>query len=519
MSRAALALLLLGCTASLLEGQETHRVTVQVRQVAGSNLYVDLGTRHGLASGDTLLAARDTLGSPEGRLVVVAATEDRSVMAFASDPFPVTRGASLVLYLLRAAEEVPPTPAGTPTGAERAVPVAPEPSAPAPYGRIGLEMSASRSRTFVGETDPESVERTFATPVLRIDATVPRAVGGFTLKTSLRAAHRHASGTVIAPSTSVRVYAAQLERDFESVPLRVAFGRFSNPVESYSGYWDGLLVRVGRRGFGVGAIVGFEPERWNERPSTERPKATAFMDVDRRGRSWRWRGSVSAHTLRPSNGLAAHTFLGAGQRLSLRRLTLSQDLQMDRDPSDGAWRLSRMLVRGSLRVGGPFAVRAGFSRRESYVFGSLQPFAPRSDRLDAGFSVRGQTGFLSADVGVNEDVQGSRTWGTAGTFVLYRIAGLGSTGASGSVTRWTGPNGDVVAGSPSLTRDLGSTRVRLGYQFSHADYLGRVTTTHGTVASADARLGEGVRVVARVRVQWMGALRSEGVDLRLYRIF
>ena len=107
MSRAALALFLIASVPSALEGQEGRRVTVQVRQVAGANVYVDLGTLHGLASGDTLEASRDTVGQPEGRLVVVAATQDRSVLAFASDPFPVTRGGRLVLYLLREPAEEP----------------------------------------------------------------------------------------------------------------------------------------------------------------------------------------------------------------------------------------------------------------------------------------------------------------------------------------------------------------------------------------------------------------------------
>jgi hypothetical protein len=517
--RAALALFLVASVPSALGAQEGYRVAVQVRQVAGANVYVDIGTRHGLAAGDTLSAARDTIGQPEGSVVVVAATEDRSVLAFASDPFPVTRGARLVLYLLRAPAEEPPTPESPGIRPDASVPTEAVTAKARPYGRVGLEMSASRSTTLVGQTDPESVQRTFATPVLRVDATVPEAMGGFTLRTSLRAAHRHASQRLITPSTSVRVYAAHLERDFEDLPLRLAFGRFSSPVESYSGYWDGLLVRVGSRGLGVGAIVGFEPERWNESPSTERAKTTAFLDLDRRGRSWRWRGNISAHALRPTNDVPTHTYLGATQRISVRGLTLSQDLQLDRDPSEGAWRISRLRVRGAVSLGGPVALRAGFSRRESFVLGGTLPFAPRSDRVDAGFSIRGEGGFLSADVGANEDAQGNRTWGTAGSFVVYRIAGLEATGASGSVMRWTGLNGDIISASPSLSRDLGSARIRLGYRFSHADYLARVTTTHGTHASADMRLSDGVRLFARVRVQWMGALRNEGVDLRLYRVF
>jgi len=74
-------------------------LTVQVRQVAGANLYLDVGTRAGLGSGDTIVASIPTELEVLGSLVVVAASEDRAVLGFASEPFPVTRGESLHLRL------------------------------------------------------------------------------------------------------------------------------------------------------------------------------------------------------------------------------------------------------------------------------------------------------------------------------------------------------------------------------------------------------------------------------------
>jgi hypothetical protein len=514
------------------DAQEAPRVTVRVRQIAGTSLYLDVGTRHGLATGDTLQVAADSVGPPVGALLVTGSTDVRSVLTFAGDPFPVTRGDYLTLLLKRMPQELPEEVTGVPPAAREAPvlvtlprpepspPPSAEPFAQRAHGRISMDMSASRSVTQVGGADPLDVTRTFATPALRFDLTVPDVVGGFTLRTSGRFAYRYSDPVPIQPAASSRVYAASLERNFTAVPLRLRLGRFYSPVEQFSGVWDGALIRVGRNGLGVGAIVGFEPDLWNQGPSTRLPKATAFLDGRARGQGWRWQGDLSAHTVHPSDSVPVHTFLGASQRISLGPLYLRHDLQMDRDPSDSQWRLSRLRARASLSVTSALELRGGLARRESYVMGRWgSPFAPRNDRIDAGLALRAGGNFLSADWSSSEDAAGHRTTGITGAFSLSRLPVPGRVGLAGSVSRWTGGYGSTLSAAPGLDLDLDAVRLRLGYRYFRSDYLERIAVGHGLDASLDARLKGGMGVTARTRVQWGGLLRSQGFDLTFFRIF
>lgn len=503
--------------------QETPRATVVVRQVAGTSIYLDIGRRHGLETGDTIEVAREEGGAPVGSLIVTAATDTRSVLTFAGEPFPITRGASLTLSLLRAPTEAVPeaaAPRATVT-ADRRSPAPPAaPFGPRPHGRIGLDLSASRSTTRVGSVDPERVSRTFATPALRFDATVPQAVGSFTLHLGGRLAYRYAEGSTIAPATSARIYGASLDRDVPGSPLRVRLGRFHSPVEVYSGWWDGAMIRVGSRAFGVGALAGFEPDRWNERPSADRPKVTAFADWHGRGPGWRWQGDVSVHTVRPRDSLPDHTFLGISQRISTGPLRIAQDLQVDRDRAGGRWRVSRARIRSTLALGRHVDLRAGASRRESWLVGlGGGLFAPRSDRIDGGIAIRGGDGYLAADASRSTDGLGRRSTGLTGSAAMRRLPGSSALGASAVVSRWSGPYGNTLSATPSVTVDLPPAWLRLGYRFYRSDFLERISTTHGAEASLDAPLGSGMRVSLRARVQWGSYLANRALDLSLYRIF
>ena len=512
-------------------------ITVRVRQVAGTSVYLDVGTRHGLATGDTLEVERD--GAPAGKLTVTASTETRSVLSFAGAPFAVTRGQSLTLQLLREPAEAVPEPPPTraaPSAATTAtrsprpatgMPAPPSarearaprtPVGPRPHGRIGLEMSGNRSTTQVGDVDPTSVDRMFATPAFRFDATVPGAVAGFQLRTSMRLAYRYSSEDLIQPASSARVYAAVLEREFTAIPLRVAFGRFHSPVESYSGFWDGALLRVGRA-FGVGAIVGFEPDRWNERPSVTSPKATVFMDASARGRGWRWAGDLSAHALRPTDSLPDHTFFGATQRMSLGPLHVGHDLQLDQE-NDGGWRVSRLRVNGSIDVGAGLQLRGAFARRETWVQGPTAAFfAPRNERIDAGVSMRGGSAFVSLDGSRGADRSGRHSWGATGSFSLDPLPGTGWVGLWGSLARWTGPYGSTLTAAPSLSFRFQPAWLRMGYRYSRSDYLDRLNETHALEGSLDVPFSSGLRASGRLRLEWGSTLTGQAFDLGLYRIF
>lgn len=525
---------LLAAAATPAPGQTPPRITVPVRQVAGATLYFDAGSRHGLLTGDTIRVVAPETGEELGRLAVTAATAARSVLTHVATPFEVERGRRLTLVLLREPLEEPagdPAPATRPTagtapgarpgsGAQEADlrkrPGAPGPSRRA-HGRIAMDVDGSRSSTTVGEAD---VVRYFATPALRMDVRAPELIAGFTLRTSVHVSYRYTDQAALGSTTSAHVYAASLERRFTSVPLEMVLGRFHSPVERYSGFWDGAMVRAGGRDLGVGAIVGFEPDRWNEAPSGSRPKATVFVDARGGGRSWRWQGNASVHTVQPTDSLPTHTFVGVSQRFSAGPLLFSQDLQVDADPTGGAWKPSRFRARLALRLARGFEVRAGASRRETYhIEDIVSPFGSRRDRVDAGIGLRGSRASVSVDGGWGWDESGTPAAGATLFASLDPRGQRGGIGLTGSLSRWDGAGGATLTAAPGLRIRLDRINLRFGYRYSRSEMSTATYASHGVDGGLDVPLGAALRAGLRWRHMGGGALSRDGLFLTLYRIF
>jgi hypothetical protein len=516
--------------ATAQEADVVPRIRVQVRQVAGRNVYFEIGTRHGLAVGDTLVVRRDVGGVPIGRLVVTAATAARSVLGLVDEALAVTRGEEIILELRRLPQELPePLLARPPTRQEgapgRLAPgdIRTEASTQAERpvnGRWSMDLAARRSTTRVGLTDARDVRRTFATPAVRLDLTVPGAVGGFELRTSLRLAYRYSDRDLFERGASTRVYTASLERGFTRIPLRLALGRFYSPVESYSGYWDGVMARWGGPGVGAGALVGFQPDRWNEMPSTALPKATVFVDGEARGQGWAWQGDVSAHTVRPTSDLDPHTFLGVSQRFSRGALRLSEDLQVDRAPRTGVWRVSALRVRTTFALTRRIDVRLGVARDERYRLWTLsETFGRRRDRIDGGLGLRTGRGYVGVDVSAGRERDGETSRGATATLSLPRLVPGRSIGLLATASVWDGDRGSVLALAPGLVLELGPRRIRGGYRLYRSDYLGRVLTTHALDVSGSVTLRSGFALTGSLRGQWGDGLRAQLLQVTVARAF
>ncbi|NNF58113.1 MAG: hypothetical protein HKN04_07705, partial [Rhodothermaceae bacterium] len=90
--------------------QDGSRIEARVTFIAGQNLYLEAGRDAGLAANDTLRAFRaDQL---LGMLAVISTTDERAVVTFVGDLFPVTLGD--VLTLERAVRPPEPEPSVTP---------------------------------------------------------------------------------------------------------------------------------------------------------------------------------------------------------------------------------------------------------------------------------------------------------------------------------------------------------------------------------------------------------------------
>ena len=507
---------------SAQEPQGRTRVTLEVRQVAGANVYLDLGTAGGLATGDTLQVLRPD-GAPLGRLTVVAATATRSVLTFVGGAFPLNTGESVVVELTRVPATVPESPPETPPPGEGITAAALPPSTPGPRasGRLTLEAAVSHSVTELGVVDPVDVSRTLATPALRLDATVTDLFGGFTLRTRGRVSYRYTSGPDFGRPTTVRIHDLSLERRFTGVPLRLTLGRFFSPAESFSGYWDGVAARVGGPSFGGGLLLGFEPDRWSRAPSLDLPKATGFLDFRLGQGRMRWDGDLSVHLVAPRlEGWQDHLFVGLGQRLTLGPLRLRAEVQADREPEGGGVRIGEAVAQATVAVSPAVVLRAGGARRERYTLsGADDPFGPRRDRIGGGVSLRfGRVG-VSADHALNRYAGGRDRTTWSGAVSVRGLPGLPGATWMANGSWWEGGGDEAVTAGTAVSFRLSAVRARVGYRFHSSTFVGRTRVSHAPELDLDLPLGGRFSLTLRTR----GTIGSEVVGqyahLALTRVF
>lgn len=459
--RLALSLMALAATASAGLAQ-TGRIDVTVEYLAGSNIYIGAGRERGILDGDTVQVYSVEGGLLLGALRVISASADKAVMTFVGDPFPITRGNSLSLAFEAMPAQGPVAGAGE-VGATPGAQLAPRGYGPQLSGRLTADMNLLSSQVGFPGSNLESVDRLFALPALGLRATLARLPGGITLNTNLRLAYRYSSDKAIEPEPSARIYEAAISKTFGRSVL-VQAGRFYNPYERFSGYWDGALVRLGGRNLGAGVATGFEPERANESLSSQLPKYTAFVDYRYRSGDFAYAGDVSVHSVQPRNDLLEHTYFGWSQRLGWQRFRVSSDLQVDRDPANGGWVISELFLNTSIPLGQRLILGGRYVRRRPYlIWAGDDPLGERREQAGAGLTYSGLGGFIGFDVTANRWEDGERSL-TYGSSLAIPRTSIWDLGVSASASYWSRGGTDALVLSPGLNRSFGLVESRLGYQ-------------------------------------------------------
>lgn len=465
---------ILSAAASSVRAQD-RQVDVVVEYVAGSDIYIDAGRDRGILDGDTILVYGMEGGSPLGALRVISATAEKAVLTFAAEAFPITRGDRLRISLDRLPVPAPRAEVGgrRSTGTTTAS----RDYGPRLSGRLTMDMDLLRTRIRFPGSALEDEDRLFATPAVGLRTTITRLPGDLVVNTSMRLAYRHSSDTDIQPEASLRLYEANVGKTFGEV-VQVQAGRFYNPYERFSGYWDGLLVRVGGRHLGAGFASGFEPDRSDEGFTSSLPKYTAFLDYRYRAGDFVYDADISFHQVRPRIDLADHTYFGWSQGLRVGGFRLSSDLQVDRDPSDGGWTITELFVDGSIPLGARLYLDGRYSRRRPYFIwlGEL-PIAERREQAGVGLTYRSLGGFVSADVTSNRWADGERSLTYSSSVVIPRSAIL-DLGLSASASYWKRDGTDALVLSPGLTRSFGRVDSRLGYQLYRSGNVASAFQTH-----------------------------------------
>ena len=484
-----------------------------VEQIAGSDVYLSVGSEAGLAASDTVQVYRQEDGEYLGALRVVAVSATRSVVTFLDRPFPLTRGVVVQLRFTAA-----PTAAAAPAAAAPAArPTAR--SGPRVRGRFSLDFNGMQSITTWLSNVEERVERRFATPSMSLRLTATQLPGGFTFETTGRATYRYSDPEIVQPDLSVRVYQLSVAKEFDNAPIQFRLGRFYNPYELYSGYWDGALLRVGGRGFGVGVVGGFQPDRANEGPSTDLPKFTAFADYSLGRRAVRYTGDLSFHQVRPKGEFLDHTFAGWSQALRVGGFRLASDLQVDRDPELSEWKITRARVTGAIPLARGFTLNGRYSHDRPYFLfrtTDILPFA--RDQVGGGFDYFGGNASFRADVAANRFDQGGWSMSYGGSFGFQRTGILG-LGINAGGTYWTLDNSTALQAFGDVTRRFGRVDVRGSYQFYRTAWDPTTVVTHSGALSLTVPLGARVYAMLQGRTQQGANLVSNSIQFSLWTSF
>jgi len=478
------------------------------------------GTEAGLAAGDTLQVYREGDGEYLGAFRIVASSSERSVVVFIGEPFPVTRGIAISVRRNGTGPNVAQVPAPTvPTRSASPATASRPRAAPRLRGRLGLDFSGVQSTTKWLSNEEERIDRRFATPSLSLRLEATDLPGGFRFETSTRAYYRYSDPTLVEPDVAVRVYQLSVAKRFDGFPLEFRMGRFYNEYERYSGYWDGALMRVGGRSFGVGAVAGFQPDRANEAPSASLPKYTLFVDFAAGRGSVRYTTDVSFHQVRPRDEWLVHTFAGWSQYLRVGGVRLSSDIQVDRDVELNSWKLGRLQVSGTAPLTRGLSLYGRYARSRPYLLfrtTDLMPF--KRDQGSGGLSYFGGSVSLSADLTATRFDGGEWGLGVGGSFALLRSGVLGLSW-SGAGNYWTLGDGHALQVVMDASRPIGRGEVRLSYQLYRTENPGARITSHSGGVRATVPLGRRTFASAELRRQQGANLVSTSLNVSLWTSF
>lgn len=513
--------------APAVAAQGVDSLRVQVVQLAGATFYVSAGAQAGLEEGGALWVARLVQPGDSVQASVVSVSDRRGLLTFASGSLPLVRGDSLSLKWTSGTGG--PRVAGA-SGEQRGT----QPtgrfdhprSAPAVRGWISMDVAAMRSSTASGiqpgggSSGPPFVERDFITPTTRLEAEARGLPAGVTARTRLRASYRHGPGGLIPQTASVRVYELAVEKKFDRVPVELLAGRFHNPHEHFSGYWDGIMARLGSGGLGVGGAVGYQPATWNEGVDTQRPKASVFVDYRDHGEMGIADGVVSVQHVGAPDGAPQRTYLGWSQTLRSGRLRAAHSIQVDRDPATRGWTVSDLLLAGSVQATPAVHLRTRWShRRPFYYWRSSALVGYRRDDIGVGATWTWNGGVLSVDaLGHNAENADGWTSSLGSTVRLYPDGPL-RLGWSASAMAGAFGFSDVATVALGADRRIRSTDARLGYRFYASRSAFFDAVTHEINATVGGNLRPGIRGLFQLGSRFGSGLEATRVHVSLTRAF
>jgi hypothetical protein len=220
--------------------------------------------------------------------------------------------------------------------------------------------------------------------------------------------------------------------------------------------------------------------------------------------------------MRPDDGTPDHTFAGLSQRVRFKRFSLSQNLQVDRNPESNRWVVTRAQARASLPIAGRGDFHAGYTLRQPYQFGrSIDVIPFRRDHVTAGLTLWVGRSTFNADVATAEQDGRARYYNFSSSLTLPTSGVLGlDLMVAGSY--WTEAANRGLLLAPTLGRSIGGMRTRITYQFYQSQSEQATIVSHAADLSLSFPLASQIRSTVRARISVGDKLSSTGLYTSLW---
>lgn len=382
----------------------------QVKHLSAENVYLDGGSRKGLAVGDRLAIFRKTDFVAEIEIISVA--ENFAAGKIVKKSKPIQTGYTAVLI-----REKEKTTAIQSTSAERSNATTQDSglSQPQPAlqnktvyqrpARNAADISGSASLQFYHFNDNGPANLDFTQPTFRINFKARNLWGrqyNLRIKTRSRYNQRTRSYNANVPESEWRnrIYEFSFSYDNPAAPVNFRAGRIITNFISGVGYIDGAMLQVNTtRIFRVGIFGGFQPQWQYSRFQTSITKYGAFLNITSGEYSGlRYEGTLAAAAAYHSSTVSREFFYIRNSIGSAGKWQLFQSAEIDinrnwrREKAGESVSLSNLFVSGYYLFSPSLRAGLSFDDRKNYWTYETKSL---SDSLYDTFFRRGLRGNVS----------------------------------------------------------------------------------------------------------------------------
>jgi hypothetical protein len=504
--------------------------TARVEQIAGSTIYLNIGSDQGLNKGDTLFVYHDK--SYLGSLIVFSTASRLSSARFADQPFSITRGQVLQIKKMT----IKRTPVSeskstekntvTPTNTTKSKPVVT--SSPRQEYKIkpditgGVQFGSNLflSSTHTAAVGTEIIKRTFITTYTGLQSRVRHLPGQFSLDMNMQWNYRYASQQTITPTNAFRIFQFQVNKKFGKSPVNLSVGRFYNYYEPFSGFWDGAMIRIGNESYGFGLISGFDPIRSNEGFSRDLPKSSFFTYYTLRHNRFYSESDLSVNGVFPQiSGWNNHFYAGWHQQFRFKGTSLMSNIQVDQNPFNKHYIFSQINLRANINLDRYVTLYGIYNRRRPYRIWQIStPISYLRTQWSGGLSMQLGSNTIGSDVTLNQSDISKDSYTFSGYAYIPRT-GFWGLGFNLTANYWTDNTFNNIYVAPGFTKKVGRGQMTMTYRFYRSQYFSRANATHSLSLQYNVSLLRNWYFNTQIQEQYGQLLNNQQVFIGITKNF